>query len=361
MDFITGLPELFDGRRFVNSILVIVDRFTKYALFFPVSSTMTTADLAHLIHKEVELKYGTPRGIVSDRGSLFTSKFWSDLCFHTKVKRRLSTAFHPQTDGQTEAVNQILERYLRCFVDEQQANWHTLLVQAEYACNNSRNTTTGMSPFLAMLGYHPELSLDNDQEPYSGEIIGVRERLRKLEALREQLKEHWRLAVESRTKQYDKNHVEMEFKVGQLVMLSTKNFHFKATLGKLAPRYIGPFRITAKIGRLAYRIILPDKYSKMHNVFNITRLEPWTSNKGSDPLPMPDLEDSDPEWELEEIVEEKEIQKEIHFLVKWKDWPAEYNSWVPEEDLLSAKQAVNKFRKAQEKTKKRVTKAQGKK
>jgi hypothetical protein len=120
MDFITGLPEIIYNGKFVNSILVIVDRYTKMCRFFPVSTTINAAELAELFHNDIELKYGPPDGIVSDRGPIFTSEFWSQLCYFCKTKLRLSTAFHAQTDGQTERMNQTLEHYLRKFIDDEQ-------------------------------------------------------------------------------------------------------------------------------------------------------------------------------------------------------------------------------------------------
>lgn len=120
MDFITGLPSVWHKGENVDAILVIVDRFTKYALFLPTSTTITSVELAKLFHTEVELRYGAPEGVVSDRGSVFTSQFWTDLCYYSKIQRRLSTAYHPQTDGQTERANQTLESYLRSFIDSQQ-------------------------------------------------------------------------------------------------------------------------------------------------------------------------------------------------------------------------------------------------
>jgi len=122
MDFVTGLPPSWWNGKEVDAILMVVDRYTKMSIFLPVSSEITATELAELLHKEVFLRYGFPRGIVSDRGSIFTSALWSALCFHMRIKRRLSTAFHPQTDGQTERANQTLEFYLRCFVGEEQTN-----------------------------------------------------------------------------------------------------------------------------------------------------------------------------------------------------------------------------------------------
>jgi transposase InsO family protein len=122
MDFITRLPAVLYQTEMVDAILIIVDHFLKWSLFIPVSSMINAAELADLFYNKVELRFGPPNGIISDHGLIFTSKFWSKLCYLSYIKLRLSTAFHPQTNGQTEQVNQTLEHYLRCFIDEQQTN-----------------------------------------------------------------------------------------------------------------------------------------------------------------------------------------------------------------------------------------------
>ena len=120
MDFITQLPISQIGAEEYNAILTIVDRYTKMAIFLPVQDTINAAGMAELLHKEVELRYGCPSGIVSDRDSRITSKFWAEICYYSFIKRRMSTAFHPQTDGQTEVLNRIVESYLRAFTSLEQ-------------------------------------------------------------------------------------------------------------------------------------------------------------------------------------------------------------------------------------------------
>lgn len=120
MDFITGLPLSKRDACVYDAILVVVDRYTKMARYIPTQKTATAAQLADLFIDQIVRFFGLPQGIVSDRGSVFTSQFWADLCFVAKVKRRLSTAFHPQTDGQTERQNQTLEQYLRLYVGTEQ-------------------------------------------------------------------------------------------------------------------------------------------------------------------------------------------------------------------------------------------------
>jgi hypothetical protein len=347
MDFITGLPPTIHEGKIVDSILVIVDRFTKWSIFLAVSCTINAAELAELFHTQVELKFGPPNGIVSDRGPVFTSKFWSKLCYISQIRMRLSTAFHPQTDGQTERTNQTLEHYLRCFIDENQTLWPKLLPTAQFACNNAINATTGSSPFETLLGYSPHFHLRAEDGTSSGEAPAAEVRAEKLQNLRQQLKEHWRKATETQAKHYNDRHKPFTFKRGDLVALSTQNLKLKVPSRKLAPRYIGPFRVLEAIGSQAYRLSLPNQYDQIHNVFHISLLEPWkqrSGRNGTENLPMPDLED-DGEWEVEEIKEEQCIDETPHFLIKWKGWPSEYNQWVPESDMANARGAITRFRK----------------
>ncbi|MBW0521091.1 hypothetical protein O181_060806 [Austropuccinia psidii MF-1] len=148
MNFITQLPlsNSFD------SILVIVDRFSKMAVFIPTMASITSLDLAHLFIKDIFSKHGLPSSIVSDRGPLFVSSFWTNLCQQFQISRDLSTAYHPETDGQTKRVNQILEQYLWMYVSYHQDDWNTWLPLAELAYNNSDHSSTKQSQFFTVYG-----------------------------------------------------------------------------------------------------------------------------------------------------------------------------------------------------------------
>ncbi|MBW0506936.1 hypothetical protein O181_046651 [Austropuccinia psidii MF-1] len=135
--FITQLPL---SRKF-DSILVVLDKFSKMAIFIPIYSTITALDLAQIFISHVFSKNGLPISIVSDRGSLFVSSFWTQLCQKLKISRDLSTAFHPETDGQTERVNQILEQYLWMYVSYHQDDWNTWIPLAEFAYNNAEHSS----------------------------------------------------------------------------------------------------------------------------------------------------------------------------------------------------------------------------
>jgi len=149
--FIEKLPRSNE----YNSILVVVDQQTKWAIFIPTITRLNAPNLAELLIQHVVSQHGLPKSIVFDPGSKFISRFWRQLTDELGIKLNLSTAYRPQTDGQTERVNQVLEQYLRVFASYNQDNWSTLLAQASFAYNNSRHAATKLSPFYANFGYHP--------------------------------------------------------------------------------------------------------------------------------------------------------------------------------------------------------------
>ncbi|MBW0571140.1 hypothetical protein O181_110855 [Austropuccinia psidii MF-1] len=152
MDFITQLPlsNSFD------SILVIVDRFSKMVVFLPTISSITSLDLTHSFIKYIFSKHGLPSSIVSNRGPLFVSSFWTNLFQQLKISRDLSAPYHQETDGQRERVNQILEWYLWMYVSYHQDDWNTWLPLAEFAYNNSDHSSTKKYPFFTVYGRDPQ-------------------------------------------------------------------------------------------------------------------------------------------------------------------------------------------------------------
>ena len=153
MDFIEGLPKSHG----FSVILVVVDRLTKFAHFLPVKHPYTAATIAQLFMDNVVTLHGLPSTIVTDRDTVFLSHFWKELFKLYKVNLQLSTAYHPQTDGQTERVNQCLEMYLRCSVQDSPKAWTQWLLLAELWYNSSYHTALGCSPFKALYGYEPNV------------------------------------------------------------------------------------------------------------------------------------------------------------------------------------------------------------
>jgi hypothetical protein len=158
MDFMTGLP-ISDGH---NAIWVVIDRLTKMRHFVPCSTTVDAKELANLFVMNIFHLHGLPDSIISDRGPQFASRFWKYLCNSLHIEPCLSTAFHPETDGQTQRTNSVMEQYLRAYVNYQQDNGAQYLPLAEFTANNHVSETTGLSPYFANYGMHPKLDLEPD-------------------------------------------------------------------------------------------------------------------------------------------------------------------------------------------------------
>ncbi len=338
MDFITGLPPSLRRGNVYDTILVVVDRYTKMACYIATTKDIDAPGLADLIFERIISQYGIPNGIVSDRGSVFTSAFWSEICFYTKVKRRLSTAFHPQTDGQTERQNQTLEHYLRVYATEEQDNWARLLPFAEFTYNNSVQATTKCSPFYALYGYNPEIDINIGDDIREGEIPAAKERVAQIHNAREALEKSYANAVESQTKYYNKVHTPKKYRKGQLVLLNAKNLKQKRPSKKLSHKFIGPFRISNVIGEQAYELELPADY-RIHPVFHVSLLEAYNRRDNDSEMPeypLPELIDNVPEYEVEEILERQRIKGKLCYRVKWIGYPEEFNEWVPHEHLKAS-------------------------
>jgi transposase InsO family protein len=211
MDFITDLPTV----RTKNSILVVVDRLTKMAHFTPCSKSITAKETAQLILDGIVQLHGLPEEIVFDKGPQFTSKFWHRVFELLRVDIRLSSAFHPETDGQTERTNQTLEQYLRYTVNYQQDDWLDLLSQAEFIYNNTTHASTGISPFFANYSFHPRFSLEIPEDSVNPL---AEKRATRLGQVQQNLMAKLKLTQEWQKKQADRRRKDHpNFKVGDKV------------------------------------------------------------------------------------------------------------------------------------------------
>ena len=333
MDMITGLPPVTRSGKVFDAILVVVDRFTKFARYIPCSKKLAAPDLFDLLDREWFKRFGYPEEIITDRGSVFSSDYWKTVCFYIKVRRNMSTAYHPQSDGQTEIQNQILEHYLRCYVSFKQNDWPDWLQDAEVAYNRSMHSSTGMSPYYASFGKEPRFVDDELAPPSSNEPQGPRARLEALAESRRFLQEELAKARESQSKYYNQHRTPMEFEVGDQVSLSGKNLRSKRPNKKLDNKRYGPFKITEKIGRNAYRLELPSTYG-IHPVFHVSLLEPFHIREGEEPKRPPPVLLHDAEaWDVEKVLNDKMYRKQRYYLVRWEEYPPEEDTWEPETAL----------------------------
>lgn len=350
MDFVTGLP-LAKNRHdeVVDAILVMVDRLSKLAVYKDVRSDIDARGLADVVEEALHTVYGTPSSIVTDRGSVFTSKYWTLLMRRWQSQRRLSTAFHPQTDGQTERQNQTMETYLRCFINHEQNDWPYWLRWAEFSYNNAEQSSLKCSPLqfvYAMDVRRPGDIVDEVakrggkiQEP---DVPAVTERMKKLTQMRERLRENLREAVAYQARYYNRKHRPRNFEVGDEVMLMAKNLRTIRPKKKYAARFVGPFKIEEKIGRQAYRLALSPRMGAIHPVFHVSLLEPYY--RSGNVAPPPEEVEGEEEWEVEAVCGiGKTVDGKTQYLVKWKGYPEHESTWEPAQNLRHAGDAIQKY------------------
>jgi hypothetical protein len=250
--------------------MVVVDRNTKLGHFIPTNEKIDSKEIASLYLHHVWKLHGTPDEVISDRGSVFVSKFMKRLCELLRIKPSPTTAFHPQTDGQTERVNQVLEQFLRMFTTKRQDDWVDLLSLAEFAYNNASHTATGFSPFYATYGYHPALSFTT---PTTSTVPAAEDRVQHLQQVHEEIKTMIAIAGEQAKRSYDRGvQLQPTFQIGDQVLLRHDNIATTEPSRKLAPKFLGPFPIIFKLSDLVYRLKLP-KTLHIHDVFHVSLLE----------------------------------------------------------------------------------------
>ncbi|EDN91529.1 hypothetical protein SS1G_00932 [Sclerotinia sclerotiorum 1980 UF-70] len=332
-DFIGPLPKSKDPTTGVeyDYLLVIIDRLTKYMILVPCKTTLTAETLAAIFLKEVIAVHGLPEEILSDRDKLFTSKFWSALVALLGVKRKMSTAFHPQTNGGNERVNQVVEAYLRCYVNYQQNNWVGLLPLAQFAYNSSASETTQVTPNYANFGYE----LVAYREPGIPEVENQSAMVQteRLKEVHKELAAELKFVAERNAHYYNKKRSqEPTLKEGDKVYLLRKNIETKRPSAKLDHKKLGPFKIKKVKGPLNYELALP-KNMNIHPVFHISLLE--LAPPGAPKAPETEIisTDQNAEYEVENILDCKYIRGKVKYLVKWEDYPDSENTWELEKDL----------------------------
>lgn len=344
MDFVTGLPE----KEGYDTILVVVDRLTKMAHYIPTSSNINAKGLAKLFLEKIVKHHGLPTNIITDRGSLFTSEFWTKLMKALGTSRNLSTAFHPETDGQTERINAIMEQFLRAYCSYQQDNWVELLPLAEFAFNNTKSDTTTVTPFFANFGYHPRAMPDLGESDVSIETLDVLPHVIELQKLHEDIHAEIIRAHTCHAEQANKKrHPDPVIKPGDKVWLKRKNIRTTRPSEKLDWKYLGPYQVLEKIGARAYKLDLPPG-TTIHPVFHISLLEPTTTvNKqipGHIQEPPPPIEiDNEQEWEVEDIIDSRLLRGKLQYRVKWKGYPDQDKVWYPDSNFHNSQDLTKKY------------------
>ena len=336
LDLITALPRTRLGN---DAIVVFVDKVTKMVHYVPTTTSVTAPQLATLFIREVVRLHGVPDSLLSDRDPRFTAHFWRSLWSQLGTRLTMSTAYHPQTDGQTERSNRTLEEMLRHYVSWRQTDWDEHLSALEIANNNSKQTSTGFTPYYLNSGHEIRLPLDAALPLVDGKNPIAAERIRRLHEDLIMAREHIERAQKRQAHYADQHRRHVTFAVGDRVLLSTQHLRMVGVkrTPKLTFKYIGPFTVVRVVGPNAYELDLPANMS-LHPVFNISRLKaykdgtmshPSRDQSNTRPLPVIDADDGAELFVPEEILECRGRGARKRWLVKWVGYPHEENTWEP--------------------------------
>ncbi|KAJ9521984.1 hypothetical protein QJQ45_024869 [Haematococcus lacustris] len=361
-------PLSIPGRRWESiSMDMIVKlpksgKLTKMVHLVPTHEAISAADAARLFYREVVRLHGLPASVVSDRGPIFNSQYWRHVCELCHTQLCMSSAYHPETDGQTERANRIIEEMLRHYVDENHSDWADHLPWVEFAINNSWHETVRNSPFFLNYGQHPLTPAVMDllrKVPKAAEFVeGIEKAVRKA-------KQCWRVAQQRMKALVDGKRREVSYHPGAQVLLSTVNMRNNQNeqgVRKLKPRYVGPFTVLRMIGKVAVQLHLPPSWNRMHNVFHVSLVKPYCGNQTPNlaaPPPVQWLE-GEPVYEVEKLLahsvvklkgrnrgkgrpKSKETKKGLEFLVRWAGYSEEHDTWEPQKNLLNCEEAMQAY------------------
>lgn len=346
--FCGGLPKSENGN---DSIFVVVDRPSKMVIFIPTTKDVKAPGVARLFIRDVYSRFEMPKTITSDRDTKFTSNYWTTVFKLLGTTLKMSSAYHPQTDGQTERANRTMAEILRAFVHPRHDDWEEHLPLAAFAYNNSVNASTKSTPFFLSYGRHPATPIDSALAVESN-LPAVEEWLERLKTAQLEAEENIKTAQGQRKTQADKRRRQVKFSEGDLVMLdSRENIKLPGALTKkFSAPYIGPFRVLEARSDVTYKIDLPKTLKRIHPVFHVSVLKKYKEGHESQQVlrqPGPVMgENEEAEWEIESNLTTKIRYGSEQFLVLYKGWGFETDEWKKREELGNCKALLKKFEKA---------------
>ena len=342
IDFITRLP-ISQG---YNAIMVVVDWFTKYVIVIPTTAEISSMGTAKLFRNNVWKQFGIPWKVISDQGPQFAAQFMKDLHQLVGTKTNISTAYHPQTDSQTERMNQEIEQYLHIFMNERQTDWVDWLSLATFSYNDKEQTSTGQLPFFLNHGRHPNKGLEPRQEVKSQV---AQDFINNLTKARTEAQATLTKVAETMKTFYDKKRAGAHnYDKGDKVWLEGSNITMTQPSKKLGEKWYGPFEVLGKEGLMAYRLKLPATWKKIYPGFNEALLTPYKPpvypQQQLPQLAPPIIVEGDEEYEVDEILDSWMRNFKLQYLVRWKDYPTRVDwTWEPESNIMHAPEAIKDF------------------
>lgn len=341
-DLIVKLPQTQKGH---DSVLVYLDRQGKEGHFIATKEEgLSDEKMVELYIHNIWKLHGTPLETISDRGTQLKTDLMRNLYKGLGIKMNLSTAFHPQTDGQTENVNNSgVEGFLRMFCNHRQDDWDDYLPFAEFAYNNAVHSSTGFSPFFAARGYNPTFTtMPSDAQANPD----AQKRLEVIKSVQEEIQAAMTIAQEHQKRFYDRHHQDSpEYEVGQQVWLEATNIKTDRPSKKLSAKRLGPYEVLQKVGTHAYKLKLP-RETKIHPVFHVSLLSPHIEDAipgRTQPPPPPVVIEGELEYEVDKIINSRYIRGDLEYRVKWTNYSDKYNSWEPWQNVEHAPDKILKY------------------
>ncbi|CAI7772695.1 unnamed protein product [Closterium sp. NIES-54] len=335
--------------------------------FIPTNAIATAEANARLFFDRIITIHGIPATLISDRDPKFTSKFWKELMGLLGTKLAMSSAYHPQTDGQTERLNQVVEQLLRIACKDDVSHWDTQLPTLEFAYNNASHAATGKTPFFLCYGREP-LTPQQPTTPAhvqaAHDFVTTMQQLwektqRRLTTMQTSQKHYIPLAtttidgrdLDNQPQEHPEVidlYLSQHFEVGDQVLLDTRNLNLSHLPSKLRPRFCGPFLVEAQVTLVTFRLRLPDTW-KLHNAFHVQLLKPYKDPnqqfQGRQLPPPPHvLIQDEPEYEVERVLTHRRRGgKTLEFLLRWKGYDPTEDSWVEEADMGNARRDLKDY------------------
>ena len=348
LDLITKLPESRYGNMSYDTIMTITDKLIKMVTLVLRRENWSATQWADAFFKCYYRHWGIPQKIITDRGKIFLSDFWTSLFKILRTDLLVTTAYHSQSDGQLERTNQIVEIVLRHLVNNSRSNWSTFLGDIEFTINNSAHSSTGVSPMKFLTGRDAPTPLTTaaaDAVPSStSDWVQARDEIQ--QSARDALI----FAQAKMSIYYDKKHKPLTLRPGDKAFISLTGsmeagYHLPNTIShKLSPQCVSPFEVIRAVGRLVYELKIPATW-KIHPVISVAHLEPYKEDpyKRAESAPLPDRE-------AEEIVAERynKRRKRQEWLVKWRNFGPEQNTWEPIDNLNNAPELLEEFRSSKD-------------
>jgi hypothetical protein len=321
---------------------------------------MKASDFAALFIQHIVANHGMPHTLICDRGVQWNNKFCQTLFSRYGVQLNMSSPYHPQTDGQTERMNRVLEDMLRNYVSPTQLDWDDWLPMIQFAVNNSWQESIKSTPFFLNTGTHPSMPTLAAISKTQSDSPAAKQFAKNIQIAVDRARSCMQAAQHRQKVLADEHRRDATYQPGDLVLLQAKNFRFAAPgAKKLHPKFIGPFTVERMVGKTAVKLRLPSygNWDRIHDVHHVSLLRPYTARPGDTAYPPPlKFEEGCPVFEVEAIVGHrlrtatvkkgrKQISKQVvsHYLVHWRGWSSEHDTWEPARNLSGAKDIVEQY------------------